>query len=63
MSSMSKKITQPPEKIAIIAKRCPENITLVVKCVKLLFAKVLRKKKKKKKVVTAETIKNHAYFF
>ena len=29
--------------IARIAKRCPENITLVVKCVKLLFPKVLRK--------------------
>ena len=27
--------------IARIAKRCPENITLVVKCVKFLFPKVL----------------------
>ena len=29
--------------IGRIAKRCPENITLVVQCVKLLFPKVLRK--------------------
>ena len=29
--------------IARITKRCPENITLGVKCVKLLFTKVLRK--------------------
>ena len=28
--------------IARIAKRCPENIILVVKCVELLFPKVLR---------------------
>ena len=30
--------------IARIAKRCPENITLVVKCVMLLFPKKRRKK-------------------
>ena len=29
--------------IARIEKRCPENITSFVKCVKLLFSKVLRK--------------------
>ena len=35
---------QPIHKnIARIAKRCPENITSVVKCVKLLFSKVPRK--------------------
>ena len=34
--------------IARIAKRCPENITSVVKCVKLLFPKVLSSKKKKR---------------
>ena len=33
--------------IAGIGKRCPENITLVVKCVKFLFLKVLRKRKEK----------------
>ena len=47
--------------IARIAKRCPENITSVDKCVKLLFPKVLRKKEKKIKmkrvtVVTAVTV-------
>jgi hypothetical protein len=31
------------ENIARIAKCCPENITLVVKCVKLLFPKKLGK--------------------
>ena len=31
------------ENIARIAKRCPENITSFVKCVKLTFPKVLRK--------------------
>ena len=43
--------------IARIAKRCPENITSVVKCVKLLLPKVLSKylKKKKNTVVTAVT--------
>ena len=35
--------TCPLKNIARIAKRCPENITLVVKCVKLHFPKVLRK--------------------
>ena len=44
------KLTQPLKKsrnlsnnnknIARIAKHCPENITLIVKCVKLLFQKV-----------------------
>ena len=34
--------------IARIAKRCPENITLFVKCFKLLFPKVLRKRKEKR---------------
>ena len=34
------------KKIARIAKRCPENITSDVKCVKLLFPKVRRKKRK-----------------
>ena len=33
--------------ITRIAKSCPENITSVVKCVKLLFPKVLRKFLKK----------------
>ena len=33
----------PNLNIARIAKRCPENISLVVKCLKLLFLKVLRK--------------------
>ena len=49
--------------MARIAKRCPEKITLVVKCVKLLFQKVLKKiiiiKKiiiKKVIVVTAKTV-------
>ena len=38
------KITQPLHKnIAIIAKRCRENTTFVVKFVKLLFPKVLKK--------------------
>ena len=32
-----------PQNIARIAKRCPENITSVVRCIKLLFPKVLRK--------------------
>ena len=35
--------TSPPNNIARTAKRCPENITLVVKCLKLLFPKVLSK--------------------
>ena len=30
------------ENIARIAKRCPEKITSLVKCVKLLFPKILR---------------------
>ena len=34
---------QEKKNIARIAKRCPENITSVVKCVKLLLAKVLKK--------------------
>ena len=33
------------ENIARISNCCPENITLVVKCVKLLFPKMLRKRK------------------
>ena len=35
--------TKKLKNIARIAKRCPENITSVVKCVKLLFTKKLRK--------------------
>ena len=31
------------QNIARIAKRCPENITSVIKCVKLLFPKILWK--------------------
>ena len=34
--------TNTHENIARIAKRCPEKITLAVKCVKLLFPKILR---------------------
>ena len=33
----------PQKNIARIAKRCPENITSVVKCVDLLFPKELKK--------------------
>ena len=42
---LNKKIKQPLHKknIARIEKRCPENITSVVKCTKLLFPKVLTK--------------------
>ena len=39
---LCQKKTSLHKKIARIAKRCPENITSVVKCVKLLFPKVLR---------------------
>ena len=50
ITSTHKKITQHlHKKIARIAKRCPENITSFVKCVKLLFPKVLRKWEKKNK--------------
>ena len=42
-TSPPKKIMDPLHKnIVRIAKRCPENITLVVKCVQSFFPKVLR---------------------
>ena len=46
--STTKKIMQPlhQKNIAKIAKRCPENIISIVKCVKLLFSKAMRKLKK-----------------
>ena len=55
--SLNQKITQPlhekknhttsRKNTKRITKRCPENITLVLKCVKLLFPKLLRKFLKK----------------
>ena len=42
------KILVREENIARITKRCPENITLAVKFVKLLLPNVKRKKKRKK---------------
>ena len=44
-------LEQPFIKIVIIAKRCLENITLVVKCVKMPFPKVLSNLKRKKKML------------
>ena len=43
LSTTKNHATSQPKNIVRIAKRCPENITLVVKCLKLLFPKVLRK--------------------
>ena len=43
LSPNSKLIKRHQENIARIAKRCPENIASVVKCVKLFLPKVLRK--------------------
>ena len=37
------RLCQVKKTFARIAKGCPENITLVVNCFKLLFPKVLRK--------------------
>ena len=59
--------------IARIPRRCPENITSVVKCVKLLFPKVLRKEKEKNCVIflwrgcmifltTVTTVKKNIFF-
>ena len=51
-TSQNTKVTQPlhtqnhaatQQNLAKIAKRCPENMTSVVKCFKFLFPKVLRK--------------------
>ena len=43
LEPITKEIVCTPNKnIARIAKRCPEKITSVVKCVKLLFSKILR---------------------
>ena len=63
MQPLNKKIMQPLHKkklqtsknIGRTAKRCPENVRSVVKCVKLLFPKVLRKFQKHT-VVTAATV-------
>ena len=42
-SSQRKSSNLLTQNIARIAKRCPENISSIVKCVKLLFPKVLKK--------------------
>ena len=38
---------ESPKNIARIAKRCPEDITSIVKCVKLLFTNIMMNLKKK----------------
>ena len=48
--SIHKIMATSQQSIARIAKRCPENITSFIKCVKLLFLKVQRKGKKKFKM-------------
>ena len=62
------KITQPPKNIARIAKHCPENITSVVKCVKLLFPKYFFERSRNffttlSTVTAVTTVTFHFYFF